>query len=166
MIYTIYNSDQRDLLVKHFITVLLKLNNSFQNTIQLPLYLQYFLHLYILMQQSPGLLSTWIHMQVAPVATVIKYSNMSTSVLHRVQHKQMGLTFKQWIWMVSNPNHYKNKPIKIYTKFYQQKNDNFQIKILILFILLLKYRLCGYSLELPRQHRLWVLVRTALARWF
>ena len=34
--------------------------------------------------------------------------------------------------------HYENKPIQIYAKFNQQKNDNFQIKILILFIFLLK----------------------------
>ena len=34
--------------------------------------------------------------------------------------------------------HYENTPIQIYRKFHHQKNDNFQIKILIFFIFLLK----------------------------
>ena len=38
-----------------------------------------------------------------------------------------------------NANHYENMPIQIYCKFYhQKKNENFQIKILIFFIFLLK----------------------------
>ena len=41
-------------------------------------------------------------------------------------------------------------PIKIYGKFYHQKNENFQIKNLIFFILLLKTDF-GYSLEPPRR---------------
>ena len=34
--------------------------------------------------------------------------------------------------------HYENTPIQIYWKFHHQKNENFQIKILIFFIFLLK----------------------------
>ena len=34
--------------------------------------------------------------------------------------------------------HYENIPIQIYWKFYNQKRENFQIKILIFFIFLLK----------------------------
>ena len=34
--------------------------------------------------------------------------------------------------------HYENMPIQIYWKFYNQKDENFQIKILICFIFLLK----------------------------
>ena len=34
--------------------------------------------------------------------------------------------------------HYENTPIQIYGKFYHQKNENFQIKILIFFTFLLK----------------------------
>ena len=35
-------------------------------------------------------------------------------------------------------SHYENMPIQIYWKFYNQKEENFQIKILIFFIFLLK----------------------------
>ena len=48
-------------------------------------------------------------------------------------------------------NHYENKPIQIYWKFYYQKNENFQIKILMFFFFLLKNTDCGYSLEPPRR---------------
>ena len=34
--------------------------------------------------------------------------------------------------------HYENTPFQVYWKFYHQKNENFQIKILIFFILLPK----------------------------
>ena len=47
--------------------------------------------------------------------------------------------------------HYENKPIQVYWKFYNQKIENFQIKILIFFLFLLKNIDCGYSLEPPRQ---------------
>ena len=48
--------------------------------------------------------------------------------------------------------HYENTPIQIYRKFHLQKTENFQIKILIFFIFLLKtYIDCGYSLEPPRR---------------
>ena len=47
--------------------------------------------------------------------------------------------------------HYENKPIQIYWKFYHQKNENFQIKIMIFFLFLLKNTDCGYSLEPPRR---------------
>ena len=42
------------------------------------------------------------------------------------------------MWSDKNEVHYENKPIQIYWKFYHQKNENFQIKILIFFIFLLK----------------------------
>ena len=42
-------------------------------------------------------------------------------------------------------------PIQIYWKFYNQKIENFQIKILIFFLFLLKNIDCGYSLEPPRR---------------
>ena len=49
------------------------------------------------------------------------------------------------------PSHYDNTPIQMYWKFYnQKKKENFQIKILIFFIFLLK-TYCGYSLEPPRR---------------
>ena len=47
--------------------------------------------------------------------------------------------------------HYENKPIQVYWKFYNQKIENFQIKILIFFLFLLKNTDCGYSLEPPRR---------------
>ena len=47
--------------------------------------------------------------------------------------------------------HYENTPIQIYWKIYQQKYENFQIKILIFFLCLLKNIDCEYSLELPRR---------------
>ena len=47
--------------------------------------------------------------------------------------------------------HYKNKPIQVYWKFYNQKIENFQIKILIFFLFLLKNIDCRYSLEPPRR---------------
>ena len=47
--------------------------------------------------------------------------------------------------------HYENKPIQIYWKIYHQKNENFQIKILIFFIFLLKNIDWRYSLEPPRR---------------
>ena len=47
--------------------------------------------------------------------------------------------------------HYENKPIQVYWKFYNQKIENFQIKILIFFLFLLKNIDCGYSLEPPRR---------------
>ena len=53
-----------------------------------------------------------------------KITNASSVDTFRKQEKKM--------------RHYENKPIQIYTKFYQEKNDNFQIKILIFFIFLLK----------------------------
>ena len=34
--------------------------------------------------------------------------------------------------------HYENMPSQIYWKFYHQKNENFEIKILIFFLFLLK----------------------------
>ena len=37
-----------------------------------------------------------------------------------------------------NAQHYEDTPIQIYWKFYYRKNENFQIKILIFFIFLLK----------------------------
>ena len=43
------------------------------------------------------------------------------------------------LWVViRNVLHYENKPIQIYWKIYHQKNENFQIKIPIFFIYLLK----------------------------
>ena len=42
---------------------------------------------------------------------------------------------------------YENKPIQVYWKFYNQKIENFQIKILIFFLFLLINIDCGYSLE-------------------
>ena len=47
--------------------------------------------------------------------------------------------------------HYENMPIQIYWKFYHQKNENFQINILIFFLFLLKNTDCRYSLEPPRR---------------
>ena len=47
--------------------------------------------------------------------------------------------------------YYETKPIQIYWKFYNQKNENFQIKILIFFLFLLKNIDCGYPLEPPRR---------------
>ena len=49
------------------------------------------------------------------------------------------------------PPNNENMPIQIYWKFYHQKNENFQIKILIVFLFLLKNTDCGYSLEPPRR---------------
>ena len=45
-----------------------------------------------------------------------------------------------WLFIIQHPKsvHYENTPIQIYWKFYHQKNENFQIKILIFFIFLLK----------------------------
>ena len=43
--------------------------------------------------------------------------------------------------------HYENKPIQIYWKLYHQKNENFQIKILIFFHISAQNIDCGYSLE-------------------
>ena len=51
----------------------------------------------------------------------------------------------------SRQYHYENKPIQVYWKFYNQKIENFQIKILIFFLFLLKNIDCGYSLEPPRR---------------
>ena len=48
-------------------------------------------------------------------------------------------------------NHYENKPIQIYRNISPPKTENFQIKILIFFIFLLKSIDCGYSLEPPRR---------------
>ena len=48
-------------------------------------------------------------------------------------------------------DHYENQPIQIYIKFYQQKNDNFQMKILIIVHISAQNIDCGYSLELPRR---------------
>ena len=48
------------------------------------------------------------------------------------------------------PSHYENMPIQIYRSISPPKTENFQIKILIFFIFLLKSIDCGYSLELPR----------------
>ena len=39
--------------------------------------------------------------------------------------------------------HYENTPIQIFWKFYNQKKENFQIKILIFFIFLLKTLIVG-----------------------
>ena len=39
--------------------------------------------------------------------------------------------------------HYENTPIQIYWKFYNQKNESLQIKILIFFIFLLKTQIVG-----------------------
>ena len=47
--------------------------------------------------------------------------------------------------------HYENKPIQVYWNFYNQKIENFQIKILIFFLFLLKNIDCGYSLEPPHR---------------
>ena len=49
--------------------------------------------------------------------------------------------------------HYENKPIQVYWKFYNQKIENFQIKILIFLLFLLKNIDCGYSLEPPRWNK-------------
>ena len=46
-------------------------------------------------------------------------------------------------------SHYENTPIQKILKILQAKMDNFQMKILILFIFLLKTD-CGYSLEWPQ----------------
>ena len=48
-------------------------------------------------------------------------------------------------------SHYESKPIQVYCKFYNQKIENFQIKILISFLFLLKNIDFGYSLEPPRR---------------
>ena len=47
--------------------------------------------------------------------------------------------------------HYENMPIQIYWKFYHHKNENFQIKILIFFLISAQNIDCGYSLEPPRR---------------
>ena len=41
-------------------------------------------------------------------------------------------------------------PIQIYSKFYQQKNENFQIKFFDIFHISAQNIDCGYSLELPQ----------------
>ena len=43
-----------------------------------------------------------------------------------------------FVFNIRTSMHYENTPIQIYCKFYNQKNENFQIKILIFFIFLLK----------------------------
>ena len=42
-------------------------------------------------------------------------------------------------------------PIQIYWKFWNQKIENFQIKILKFFLFLFRNIDCGYLLELPRR---------------
>ena len=50
-----------------------------------------------------------------------------------------------------NNNHYENKPIQIYWKFYHQKNENFQIKNSDIFQNSDENIDCEYSLEPPRR---------------
>ena len=47
--------------------------------------------------------------------------------------------------------HYENMPFQIYLKFYHQKIENCQIKILIFFHISAQNIDCGYSLEPPRR---------------
>ena len=44
---------------------------------------------------------------------------------------------------IKKMSHYENMPIQIYWKSYHQKNEYFQIKILIFFIFLLKTKIVG-----------------------
>ena len=53
-----------------------------------------------------------------------------TQVLQKIS--DLGLMKTLYIF------HYENTPIQIYWKFHHQKTENFQIKILIFFIFLLK----------------------------
>ena len=47
--------------------------------------------------------------------------------------------------------HYENMPIQICSKFYHQKNENFQIKNSDIFHIFAPNIDCGYSLEPPRR---------------
>ena len=47
--------------------------------------------------------------------------------------------------------HYENTSIQKYWKFYQQKNENFQIKYSNIFHISAQNIDCGYSLEPPRR---------------
>ena len=55
-----------------------------------------------------------------------------------------------WDWKVLK-SHHENTPIQIYRKFYFQKTENFQIKILIFFHISAQNIDCWYSLEPPRR---------------
>ena len=48
-------------------------------------------------------------------------------------------------------NHYENKPIQIYWKFFHQKNENFQIKNSDIFNISPQNIDCWYPLEPPRR---------------
>ena len=48
-------------------------------------------------------------------------------------------------------NHYENKPIQIYWKFYHQKNESFQMKNSKICHISAQNIDCGYSLEPPRR---------------
>ena len=54
----------------------------------------------------------------------------NSEILSRKRHLQC--------WWDGIDFHYENTPIQIYWKFYHKNNENFQIKILIFFIFLLK----------------------------
>ena len=47
--------------------------------------------------------------------------------------------------------HYENTPIQIYWKFYNQKRENFQTKIIDIFNISAQNIDCWYSLEPPRR---------------
>ena len=49
------------------------------------------------------------------------------------------------------PGHYENIPIQIYSKFYHQKNENFQIKNSDIFYVSAQNIDCGYLLEPPQR---------------
>ena len=49
--------------------------------------------------------------------------------------------------------HYENTPIQTNWKFYQQKNENFQINNSDIFHISAQNIDCGYSLEPPRRER-------------
>ena len=55
------------------------------------------------------------------------------------------------ILSMQNYQHYENTPIQIYWKFYNQKEENFQIKNSDIFHISAQNIDCGYSLELPRR---------------
>ena len=53
--------------------------------------------------------------------------------------------------MIDITLHYENMPFQIYWKFYNQKKENFQIKISDIFHISAQNIDCGYSLEPPRR---------------
>ena len=54
-------------------------------------------------------------------------------------------------YISARARHYENTPIQIYWKFYHQKTESFQIKILKFFHISPQNIDCGYSLEPPRR---------------